>query len=234
MTSGLQVELDGPAGRDDQPAVRRSAELVDRLRRDVRSRPCRRSATGSRTATGTARRPPGSGCPGWRGRGLDRVEGLPRDHEQERDDERRDEGPDDLGDVVAVGLGRQLVVARLAPVAQDRLDDQAFDDEEDRRRDEEHEGVQVPDLRALVVTASGGKSSGRSARPAPTRSERRGRRAAATPTGDEHRREDRAGRGAVASGGARHPGPQRGHAAPVGAPRRQEQGLERPAAGPRP
>ena len=38
---------------------------------------------------------------------LDGVERLPRDDEQERDDQRRDDGPDDLGDGVAMGLRRQ-------------------------------------------------------------------------------------------------------------------------------
>ena len=85
-----------------------------------------------------------------RGLGVDDVERLPRDHEQDRHDDRRDDGPDQLGDRVAMGLGREAVVARLAPVAQDRVDDQPFDDEEDDRGDEEDEGVQVPDVGALL------------------------------------------------------------------------------------
>ena len=40
-------------------------------------------------------------------------------------------GPDDLDEVVAVDLGRQLVVAGLAPEAERRVDDQALDQEED-------------------------------------------------------------------------------------------------------
>ena len=46
--------------------------------------------------------------------------------------------------------GGQRVVAGLAPVADDRPDDQALDEEEDRDRDEEHDRVQVADLRALL------------------------------------------------------------------------------------
>ena len=46
--------------------------------------------------------------------------------------------------------GGRLVVAGLAPVAQDRPDDQPLDDEEDDGRDEEDDGVEVPDVRALL------------------------------------------------------------------------------------
>ena len=52
--------------------------------------------------------------------------------------------------------GGQLVVAGLAPVAEDRPHDQALDDEEDDHGDEEHDRVQLADLDALLVTASGG------------------------------------------------------------------------------
>ena len=54
----------------------------------------------------------------------------------------------DLGEVVAVGLRRQLVVARPAPVADHRPDDQPLDEEEDRRRDQEDDRVEVVDLAA--------------------------------------------------------------------------------------
>ena len=108
--------------------------------------PCRgrscRPGRGSRTATGTARRRRGS----WSGAvvaRVDRVERLPRDDEHEDDDDRRDDRPHELGDVVAVGLRRQCVVARLAPIADDRPDDQPFDDEEDRDRDEEDDRVEI-------------------------------------------------------------------------------------------
>ena len=81
--------------------------------------------------------------------------------EQEGDDDRRDDRPDDLGDGVAVGLRRQLVVARLAPVADDRPDDQAFDDEEDDDRDQEHDRVELADLGALRRSRPpAGRSSG--------------------------------------------------------------------------
>ena len=53
--------------------------------------------------------------------------------------------------------GGSVVVARLAPVADDRPDDQALDDEEDHDRDQEDDRVQVADLaRPAVVTAIGG------------------------------------------------------------------------------
>ena len=48
-----------------------------------------------------------------------------------------------------MGLRRELVVAGLAAVAQDRPDDQALDDEEDHDRDPEHDVVEVADLLAL-------------------------------------------------------------------------------------
>ena len=85
-----------------------------------------------------------------RDRGVDDVERLPREHEQDRDDDRRDQRPHDLDEVVAVGLGRQLVVAGLAPEAERRVDDQALDQEEDHERDVEHEVVQ-----RLACSASG-------------------------------------------------------------------------------
>ena len=49
-----------------------------------------------------------------------------------------------------MGLGRQVVVARLAPIADDGPHDQALDDEEDRDRDDEDDRVEVPDLGALL------------------------------------------------------------------------------------
>ena len=49
-----------------------------------------------------------------------------------------------------------VVVARLAPVAEDRPDDQALDDEEDHDRDQEDDRVQLADLAPWLVTASGG------------------------------------------------------------------------------
>ena len=78
------------------------------------------------------------------------VERLPRQHEHEGDDDRRDHRPDDLGDRVAVRLGREVDVLRPAPIADDGPDDQPFDEEEDRHRDEEDDVVQVADLGALL------------------------------------------------------------------------------------
>jgi hypothetical protein len=48
-----------------------------------------------------------------------------------------------------VGLGRQLVVARLPPVADHRPDDQPLDDDEDHDGEAEDDVVEVPDLLAL-------------------------------------------------------------------------------------
>ena len=46
--------------------------------------------------------------------------------------------------------GGSVVVARLAPIADDRPHDQPFDDEEDRGRDDEDDRVQLADLGALL------------------------------------------------------------------------------------
>ena len=59
------------------------------------------------------------------------VQRLPGDDEQERDDDGRDDRPGELGDVVAVDLGGEDIVTRLAPIADDGPDDQPLDD---RRR----------------------------------------------------------------------------------------------------
>ena len=56
------------------------------------------------------------------------VERLPRDHEQEQHDQGGDQCPRDLGEIVAVRLGREDVVTGLAVVADDRPDDQALDE----------------------------------------------------------------------------------------------------------
>ena len=49
-----------------------------------------------------------------------------------------------------MGLGRQDVIAGLAPIAQDGPDDQAFDHEEDDDGDQEDDRVELADLRALL------------------------------------------------------------------------------------
>jgi hypothetical protein len=69
--------------------------------------------------------------------------------EQEDHDDRRDERPGDLGEVVAVGLRRELVVTGLSPVTEDRPDDQALDHEEDHDREAEDDVVEVADVLAL-------------------------------------------------------------------------------------
>src|SRR3990170_4524409 len=77
------------------------------------------------------------------------IEWLPRDHEQEQHDGRRDERPDDLDDVVPVGLRRQLGVRGPTPVADDAPHDQRLDDDEDPDRKGEHDVVQPADLMRL-------------------------------------------------------------------------------------
>jgi len=49
-----------------------------------------------------------------------------------------------------VRLGRQLVIAGLPPVADHRPDDQPFDEEEDDRRDREHDRVERVDRTSLT------------------------------------------------------------------------------------
>jgi hypothetical protein len=55
---------------------------------------------------------------------LDLVQRLPREREQPDDDRQRNDGPDRLGEVVAVDLGRERVVAGPPAIADDRIDDQ--------------------------------------------------------------------------------------------------------------
>ena len=152
--------------------------------------------------------------------GVDGVEGLPRHDEEEDDDERGDDRPDELGDVVAVDLGRQGVVAGLAPVADDRPDDQRLDDQEDRHRDEEDDGVQVADLRALGRHRDRRVESGEEllALVEDVHAEVQQDQAEADDRGADSDGEDRSLRGAR-SLGARHQGP-RGWAASLDGARR--------------
>ncbi len=203
-----QVELDGAPGRDDETAVSAGrdelAEQRIRCRRDIPVRVLDRGV-GVRHVVELPLELPGD-RPDLEirlgGLGVDDIERLPGDHEQDRHDDRGDDGPDQLGDGVAVRLGGKAVITRLAAVAQDRVDDQPFDDEEDDRGDEEDEGVQVPDVRTLL----GHRDGWEQARDDPVagaaddgENEQKGHA-----EGDEHGREDRGG-GARASG-ARHPG----------------------------
>ena len=89
--------------------------------------------------------------------GVDRVERLPRDDEEGEDDGDGDRRPDDLELVAAVDLGRQLVVAAPAAVAQDGVEDQPLDEDEDRDPDEEDDVVDVPDRLALAGRGVGGE-----------------------------------------------------------------------------
>src|SRR6185503_13448725 len=82
--------------------------------------------------------------------GIDMAEGLPRDHEQVQDDDGRDQGPEGLDEVVAVGLGREVDVLGAAAVAEDAPDDQALDPDEDGDREREHDVVQGADLARLL------------------------------------------------------------------------------------
>ena len=232
-----EVQLDGPTGRDDQAAIRAGRDELGeeriRRRRDIPVRVLDRRV-GVRHVVELPLELSGDRPDlevRLRGPGVDDVERLPGDHEEGRHDDRRDHGPDQLGDRVAVGLGGERVVARLAPIAQDRVDDQPFDDEEDDRGDEEDEGVQVPDVRPLL----GDRDRWEQALDDP--------RAGAADEGqdqeeghaegDEHGREDRAVGRALRVLDIQ--GPQRSHTGrPVGASRRQEQGLDRPEDGPRP
>ena len=77
------------------------------------------------------------------------IQRLPGHEEQEEHDDRGDDRPDDLGEIVAVGLGRQLIVAGLAPVADDAPDDEPFDEEEDDGSDREDDVVEIVDRVAL-------------------------------------------------------------------------------------
>ena len=166
----VQVEVDRLAGRERQAAVR-ALRGVDREQRPA-CRPGRRPARYSNDHWNWARDGPDLEVRLGRRR-LDRVQGLPRDHEQEDHDDRRDERPDDLGEVVAVGLRRELVVAGLAAVADDRPDDQALDDEEDHDRDAEDDVVQVADVGR---PGRSWRPAGRSCSRSPTRSGPPGRR----------------------------------------------------------
>ena len=66
--------------------------------------------------------------------GLDLAQREHAEDEEDEDDDGRDDRPDDLDGVVAVELLRQDVVAGLAPIADDRVQDEALDADEDDRR----------------------------------------------------------------------------------------------------
>ena len=156
-----------------------------------RSRRGTRSSTANRSAWAVTR------TAGFGGLRLDRIERLPRDHEQVQDDDGGDDRPDDLDEVVAVELRGQLRVGRLAPVAHDDPDDRPFDREEDRRGQDEDDVVEVPGRLALAGDVLG-------------RVEARSRPAGAPPTAAP------ATRGAAASSSSGASGSSNGRA-PAGA-----------------
>jgi hypothetical protein len=78
-----------------------------------------------------------------------RIHLAQRDHaerEEDQDDDGRDGGPDDLDRRVAVKLLGEHVVARLAPVARDGVEDEALDADKDDERQAEDQQVEVEDV----------------------------------------------------------------------------------------
>ncbi len=159
----LEVEVDGPADRQRQAAIRTLGlgDRQERLHVLVRHRVIvvgqvleRPEELGGRRADLHLRLRRGD---------LDRVERQPRRDEQDSDDERGDDRPDHLGDRVAMRLRRKLVVTRLASIADDRPDDQPFDDEEDDDRDPEHQVVQLADVFAAIGDGLRREEAGRDA-----------------------------------------------------------------------
>ncbi len=90
---------------------------------------------------------------------LHRAEGDDAHDEQHEDDDRWDGRPQDLDLRVAVVLLGERVVARLAAVADDRVDDEALDREEHQGREYEHEHVQVEDVLPGVGLGIGRKQA---------------------------------------------------------------------------
>ena len=80
--------------------------------------------------------------------------------EEDEDDHGRDGGPDDLDRVVAVELRRERVVAGLASIADDRVEDEALDSDEDDGGQDEDDQVEVEDVLGRPRSlGSGGSSS---------------------------------------------------------------------------
>ena len=82
--------------------------------------------------------------------GLHLAQREHAEEEEDEDDDGRDDRPDDLDGVVAVELLRQDVVAGLAPVANDGVEDEALDADEDDRREAEDDQVEIEDVLAGV------------------------------------------------------------------------------------